>query len=36
MKLNEKSRINDISYSVDYLSSEENALVAARRMFMCD
>ena len=36
MNLNGKSRINDISYPVDYLSSEEGALVAARRVFMCD
>ena len=36
MKLNGKSRMNDISYSVDYLSSEEGALVAARCVFMCD
>jgi hypothetical protein len=36
MMSNGKSRISDVSYSVDYLSSEEGALIAAHRVFMCD
>ena len=36
MKSNGKSRISDVSCFGDYLSSEEGALVAARRVFICD